>query len=293
MASPAYSMTWPVPPAVPISPMMARMMSLAVTPSGSLPSTVTRMFLAFFCVSVCVASTCSTSEVPMPMRQRPEGAVRGRVAVAADDGGAGQREALLGADHVHDALTHVELVVVLDAEILGVPGQRLHLEAALRRRRSRRGDRRSARCGRRRPASSRARAPFGPPDADPRTPAGSSPRARDAGRCRECRCRRAAWPRRDRRKSCRRVPWDVLGRGAGHARGSFQPNVSLFKRGRFCARRYCPARPRVYDGNCALRTGWRRIRSSMRARSRLKSARSLPFSWRSFGTGMVRGLTWL
>ena len=46
MASPAYSMTWPVPPAVPISPMMARMMSLAVTPSGSVPSTVTRMFLA-------------------------------------------------------------------------------------------------------------------------------------------------------------------------------------------------------------------------------------------------------
>jgi hypothetical protein len=32
---------------VPISPMMARMMSLAVTPGGSLPSTDTRMFFDF------------------------------------------------------------------------------------------------------------------------------------------------------------------------------------------------------------------------------------------------------
>ena len=128
MASPAYSMTWPVPPAVPISPMMERMMSLAVTPSGSVPSTVTRMFLAFFCVSVCVASTCSTSLVPMPMRQRPEGAVGGGVAVAAHDGGAGQREALLRADHVHDALPNIALVEIFDAEILGVPGQGLDLD---------------------------------------------------------------------------------------------------------------------------------------------------------------------
>ena len=48
IASPAYSITWPVPPPAPISPMMARMMSLAATPIGNLPSTVTRMFLAFF-----------------------------------------------------------------------------------------------------------------------------------------------------------------------------------------------------------------------------------------------------
>src|SRR5438067_1922016 len=38
IASPAYSMACPVPPAVPISPMMARITSLAVTPAGSLPS---------------------------------------------------------------------------------------------------------------------------------------------------------------------------------------------------------------------------------------------------------------
>ena len=72
IASPAYSMTWPVPPAVPISPMMARMMSLAVTPSFSAPSTRTRMFLAFFWISVWVASTCSTSLVPMPCASAPK-----------------------------------------------------------------------------------------------------------------------------------------------------------------------------------------------------------------------------
>ena len=72
MASPAYSMTWPVPPAVPIWPMMERMMSLAVTPSGSLPSTVTRMFRALRWISVWVASTCSTSDVPMPTASAPK-----------------------------------------------------------------------------------------------------------------------------------------------------------------------------------------------------------------------------
>ena len=71
IASPVYSMTWPVPPAMPISPMIARMMSFAVTPGGSLPSTVARMFFDFFWISVCVASTCSTSDVPMPCASAP------------------------------------------------------------------------------------------------------------------------------------------------------------------------------------------------------------------------------
>ena len=52
--------------------------------------------------------------------ERAEGAVRRRVAVAADDGGAGQSEALLGADDVDDALALVELVEIFDAEVLGV-----------------------------------------------------------------------------------------------------------------------------------------------------------------------------
>ena len=43
----------------------------------------------------------------------------------------GQGEALLRPDDVDDALPHVELVVIFDAEFAGVPGQLLDLLAAL------------------------------------------------------------------------------------------------------------------------------------------------------------------
>ena len=39
---------------------------------GSAPSTLTRMFLALDWISVCVASTCSTSDVPMPCASAPK-----------------------------------------------------------------------------------------------------------------------------------------------------------------------------------------------------------------------------
>ncbi len=71
MADPAYSITCPVPPAVPILPMMASTMSFAVTPAPNSPSTETSMFFAGFCSSVCVAITCSTSLVPMPKASAP------------------------------------------------------------------------------------------------------------------------------------------------------------------------------------------------------------------------------
>ena len=64
------------------------------------------------------------------VRQRAEGAMRRGVAVAADDGHAGQREALLGPDDVDDALAAVVLRIIFDAEIGGVLGQRLDLDAA-------------------------------------------------------------------------------------------------------------------------------------------------------------------
>ena len=72
IAGPAYSMTWPVPPAVPILPMMARIRSFAVTPSGRAPSTAMRIFLSGRWISVWVASTCSTSDVPMPKASAPK-----------------------------------------------------------------------------------------------------------------------------------------------------------------------------------------------------------------------------
>ena len=70
-AEPANSMVKPVPPAVPILPMMASTMSLPVSPLGKVPSTWMRMFLAFLVSRVWVASTCSTSEVPMPWANAP------------------------------------------------------------------------------------------------------------------------------------------------------------------------------------------------------------------------------
>ena len=72
MASPANSMAQPVPPAVPMRPQTCRTTSLLVTPGPRGPSTRTSMFFAFFCGSVCVASTCSTSEVPMPKARAPK-----------------------------------------------------------------------------------------------------------------------------------------------------------------------------------------------------------------------------
>ena len=41
IASPVYSKTWPVPPPIPIRAISARMMSLALTPGVSRPSTRT------------------------------------------------------------------------------------------------------------------------------------------------------------------------------------------------------------------------------------------------------------
>ena len=54
------------------------------------------------------------------VRQCAERAVGRGVAVAADDRGARQRKTLLGADHVNDALTAIELVEIFDAEMFGV-----------------------------------------------------------------------------------------------------------------------------------------------------------------------------
>ena len=66
------------------------------------------------------------------VRERAEGAVRGGVAVAADDGHAGEGKTLLGADDVDDALAAVELVEIFDAEVARVLGQRLDLQPRFR-----------------------------------------------------------------------------------------------------------------------------------------------------------------
>ena len=55
--------------------------------------------------------------------ERAEGAMGRSVAVAADQRRAGEREALLGPDDVHDALAPVELVEIFQPEQLGVLGE--------------------------------------------------------------------------------------------------------------------------------------------------------------------------
>ena len=62
-----------------------------------------------------------------PEGERAERAVRGRVAVAADDRHPGLGEPELGADHVDDPLAPAAGRVEADAELLAVPPQRLEL----------------------------------------------------------------------------------------------------------------------------------------------------------------------
>ena len=72
MALPANSITQPVPPAVPITPMTCKTKSLDVIPSDKSPSIVILMFLDLAWIIVCVAKTCSTSEVPIPKANEPK-----------------------------------------------------------------------------------------------------------------------------------------------------------------------------------------------------------------------------
>ena len=60
--------------------------------------------------------------------ERSEGAMRRGVAIAANDGRAWQREALLGADDMNDALAMIQLVVILHAKLGAILCQRLYLE---------------------------------------------------------------------------------------------------------------------------------------------------------------------
>ncbi len=157
ITSPVYSMTYPVAPAVPIRPMMARMMSLAVTPGRSVPLTRISIVWALAGAGVWVARTCSTSLVPIPKASAPKAPwVRG-VAVAADNGFAGQGQAQFRADHVDDALVRAVQIVERDAEFRADSGQRLHLFGG-----NRVGDRQGA-VGRRHVVVHRRDGQIGPP----------------------------------------------------------------------------------------------------------------------------------
>ena len=72
IASPLYSMTCPVAPAVPTRPMKARMRSLAVTPGASVPVKRASIVCGLDHTRHCVARTCSTSLVPIPTASAPK-----------------------------------------------------------------------------------------------------------------------------------------------------------------------------------------------------------------------------
>src|SRR5256886_14078242 len=64
---------------------------------------------------------------PDAERERPERAVRGRMRIAAYDHHPRLREAQLGTDHVHDALTGRREIEQLDAELAGIRRERANL----------------------------------------------------------------------------------------------------------------------------------------------------------------------
>ena len=128
--------------------MMARIMSLAVTPSGRLPSTRDAHVLGRLLEQRLGGQHVLDLGGADAEGQRAERAVRRGVAVAADDGHAGQGEALLGADHVDDALADVVHVEVGHAELGDVLLQRLDLDARFLVGDALADGRWSARCGR-------------------------------------------------------------------------------------------------------------------------------------------------
>ena len=110
--SPRYSMTWPMPPPTPILRMIARMTSLAITPSDQLAVDLDRHRLRARLGQRLRREHVLDLRGADAESQRTQGAVRRRVAVAADDRHAGLGQALLRPDDVDDALAEV-----VDAEV--------------------------------------------------------------------------------------------------------------------------------------------------------------------------------
>ena len=71
IVEPENSITCPVPAAVPISLITFKIISLDVTFFLSFPLMIILMFFGLVCTNVCVAKTCSTSDVPIPKAKDP------------------------------------------------------------------------------------------------------------------------------------------------------------------------------------------------------------------------------
>jgi hypothetical protein len=127
MASPAYSMTEPVPPAVPISPMMASVMSLAVTP-GERAVHLDEHVLGLLLDQRLGGEHMLDLRSADAVRQRPEGAMGRGVAVAADHGHARQGRTLFRSDDMNNAVTDVVHLEFSDAVLVAIVVEGLHLQ---------------------------------------------------------------------------------------------------------------------------------------------------------------------
>ena len=102
-------MTCPMPPPVPIAPMIASTRSFAVTPSGRSPSTSTAIVCGARLRERLGGEHVFDLGGPDAEGERTERAVRGGVAVAADDGHPREGEAVFGPDDVDDPLVLVPI----------------------------------------------------------------------------------------------------------------------------------------------------------------------------------------
>ena len=122
MVSPAYSMTWSVPPAMPILPISARIKSFEETPARALAAEDDLHGLRARLQQALRGQDVLDFAGADAEGQCAERAVRGGMAVAANDGQAGLRDAQFGPDDVDDALVaagHVEQGNAVPGAVLG------------------------------------------------------------------------------------------------------------------------------------------------------------------------------
>ena len=109
--------------------MTASTMSFAVTPGASAPSTVIAIVLNGLSGNVWVASTCSTSLVPMPKASAPKAPCVEVCESPQTIVMPGWVEPELRADDVHDALLRIAHREQPDAELGAIGAQRVDLDA--------------------------------------------------------------------------------------------------------------------------------------------------------------------
>ncbi len=172
-------------------------------PKPSVPSTRTSMFFAGRCSRVWVASTCSTSDVPMPKASAP-------IAPWVEVWLSPQTMVMPGRQMPSSGpmmctmpcrTSRIGMYGTPNCD--DVPLQGLDLDAAVLLLDAQTRDPWSGCCGRPPRWSHPGGAPAGPPGAAPRRPADWSPHGRDAGRCRARTCRPAAAPPHGCPRSCR------------------------------------------------------------------------------------------